>query len=387
MGTKIYNIIKMLEEKYDYKIIIKDCSLGLNLPVIGVLLIDINRHKYTFHLGSDPSPITSIERCLTEIYQGGSKLKLCDFYFSKMPFDNEEFYVNNKHRNYNKTIRNGTGIWPMSIFLDKPSYNFNGFKHNITKDDKEDLKYLINLTFNLNYELYIREVSFLGFPSFRIYIPGMSEQWTIEENRKYSLEKSKYRKILINLNNSELDELGNLAQYIENEVKAPRTLIDERNLNPIFGIPHTNKILKHLHPYLFLAILYYKLKNLKKSFEYIDIFIERILKNNKGNGNPYYLCARDYLYLKINNTMVISTIRNYLSKAYKKKIVEKVLKDFSSSNSMFKYMKLPNNYDCKNCTMSSECKIKRFVNLKLKIDKIREENVINQNNLKNIFTF
>ena len=121
MGTKIYNIIKMLEEKYDYKIIIKDCSLGLNLPVIGVLLIDINRHKYTFHLGSDPSPITSIERCLTEIYQGGSKLKLCDFYFSKMPFDNEEFYVNNKHRNYNKTIRNGTGIWPMSIFLDKPS--------------------------------------------------------------------------------------------------------------------------------------------------------------------------------------------------------------------------------------------------------------------------
>lgn len=61
--------IEDVENDNNYKISIKDCSLGKGLPVIGVLIYDMVNDLYALHLGSSFSLSVAIERCLTEVFR------------------------------------------------------------------------------------------------------------------------------------------------------------------------------------------------------------------------------------------------------------------------------------------------------------------------------
>lgn len=168
-GTEIYDRIIRLTEKNGLEIKIKDCSLGKRLPVIGVLIIDKNNENYTFRLGSDPSPITALERCFTEMFQGGINLKPVSKAISKRST------VKYLTENFDKTTRSYSGQWSNLLFKKQSSYSFNGFDYFISESDKIDLEYLIYVLNQNDSDLLIRNVSYLGQTSYKIYIPGMSE--------------------------------------------------------------------------------------------------------------------------------------------------------------------------------------------------------------------
>jgi len=151
---------------------IKDCSLGQNLPVIGLLVEDKEKGLYDFHLGADPSPITALERCLTEMLQGG------DFQFKRLN-DRDHHFLSEEHpgivkKHFHRSILAYAGLWPPVIFYDNLEKAFSGFSHPVSMSDEDDLSYLMNLVEKLGYKFLVRETSFLGFPSFHVVIPGMS---------------------------------------------------------------------------------------------------------------------------------------------------------------------------------------------------------------------
>ena len=65
----LHTIIQEVQEKYGYKVIVKDASLDKNLPVVAVLIIDQLNHKYLVNFGSHPSFAVALERCFTELFQ------------------------------------------------------------------------------------------------------------------------------------------------------------------------------------------------------------------------------------------------------------------------------------------------------------------------------
>lgn len=69
-NTTISKLINEIRNKYEWDFYIKDCSCNMGIPAIGILIIDRKNLKYLFHIGVDPSPITALERTLTEVYQG-----------------------------------------------------------------------------------------------------------------------------------------------------------------------------------------------------------------------------------------------------------------------------------------------------------------------------
>ena len=151
--------------------LIKDCSLGLGLPVLG-LVIDDGAGRYAFHLGSDPSPVTALERCFTEMSQGGS------IRFRRMaeaeakPWDirNSNFWKTQFHL----SIQCYGGHWPPVIFTTESDRIFAGFDHRISESDTEDLRYLTGILQENRWQLLIRDNSFLGLPSYHVYIPEIS---------------------------------------------------------------------------------------------------------------------------------------------------------------------------------------------------------------------
>ncbi len=166
--TRILNLIKA----NNYHVQIKDCSLGKNYPVIGVLLKN-NKNEYAFHLGADPSPVTALERCFTEMYQGGIIcFKNIDESKRNSPCDlNNDFWK----QSFSKTISAYAGHWPSELLDDSYSYDFEGFQHPNSISDKNDFEFLLNILQYENKDIYIRDNSFLGQPTYYIYIPGISE--------------------------------------------------------------------------------------------------------------------------------------------------------------------------------------------------------------------
>jgi ribosomal protein S12 methylthiotransferase accessory factor len=177
LGTEIYDRISGLV-KQGLTVEIRDCSLGMRLPVIGVLIIDESKKRYLFHLGADPSPITALERCFTEIYQGGAPefMPISD----ALPPNCDKKVIT---ANFDEATRSNTGQWPDSLFLSKSSYSFLGFDFLISSSDKLDLKFLKEVLQENGFDVLARNVSFLGQPAFKVYIPGMSEITNVFDNR------------------------------------------------------------------------------------------------------------------------------------------------------------------------------------------------------------
>jgi ribosomal protein S12 methylthiotransferase accessory factor len=178
-GTEIGLKIIHLTQKHDFKIQIKDCSLGKDYPVIGVLIKN-SENCYAFHLGADPSPVTALERCFTEMFQGGAIcFQSIEELNNNLPFNLETDFWK---KNLSLTIKAYAGQWPPSILGDNPSCEFTGFEHPDSVSDHDDLMYLLNILKNENREVLVRDNSFLGQPSYYIYIPGMSEMTTFPDN-------------------------------------------------------------------------------------------------------------------------------------------------------------------------------------------------------------
>ena len=171
-GHDICADLRRLAADNEYGVCVKDCSAGLRLPVLGLLIRD-PAGRYAFHLGSDPSPVTALERCFTEMCQGGRILFQEIDERAGEPGDVRvsEFWKTQLHLN----IRSYEGHWPPALLRDSPDGRFEGFEHPVSRSDEQDLRYVLDVVRDAGWELLIRDHSFLGFPAYHVYVPGVSE--------------------------------------------------------------------------------------------------------------------------------------------------------------------------------------------------------------------
>lgn len=172
-GNEILKRLEELEKKEHYMVDIVDCSLGMGIPAVGVVILTEDKKEYQFHMGVDPSPITALERSMTELFQGRNAIKF-------KSFDNElqtrlNSNIAQKEYEMHKTNSVSTGNYPMAFFDRKPSYTFTGFDKKFGYSDDSDLQLMVELVERLGFQLFVRDNSFLGFPAYSFYIPGMSE--------------------------------------------------------------------------------------------------------------------------------------------------------------------------------------------------------------------
>ncbi|MGC9337019.1 MAG: YcaO-like family protein [Candidatus Cloacimonadia bacterium] len=386
-GTNIHKITKDIEKTKNISVIVKDCSLGLNLPVIGVLLINYVRNEYTFHIGSDPSPISSLERCLSEIFQGNSE-RFKYLHISQDPFESKNGLSQDKkikYINFIDTVTSGSGYWPDCIFSDNESYPFEEFEHPTTTSDKEDLKYLVNKIFKLGFDLYVRETSYLGFPAFQVYIPGMSElnnTFGLEGLFQY-FEMRKYVPILFNIKSMDVKSIEKIANKIDKVYECDIIYPKLLEISQLF-LPNSNNKIKLLTIELLLVMVFYRINNLEKALKYINKYLERF-SDEERHKYLYYYCVRDYLKLKIDNPNSMDKVENNLTTFYGKKLAEMVIADFSDPQKIFNNIPLPSCFDCNNCQIKTDCKYFEILHYVKTLQKKQKENPIDQSCLREIF--
>ncbi len=175
MGTEILSRLEAMRNagmRYE----IRDCSMGRDLPVIGLRLIRQDG-THAFHLGADPSPITALERCLTELYQGRAEDNERRYHpsgiGSKPDYREDHARRASYYGHFTESVSSGFGAWPDCVSAQGEP--FEGFTHPVSWSDEDDFDYLIRLVNGMGRRLFVRDSSYLGFPAYIAYIPGMSE--------------------------------------------------------------------------------------------------------------------------------------------------------------------------------------------------------------------
>ena len=337
-----YSINKQLEELknmgFGYKI--KDCSLGGRFPVVGLLLLKDNK-KYLFTIGSDPDFNIALQRCITEAFQGLKKEKI----EAKMKNINNSYEKHKKQygdeflqNNWLKCYSSNAGIHPNSIFTED-EINIKELPFNNVKDNKEALKYILEIAKKNKMNVFIKDYSMMGFNTFKIYIPKYSEIETINEtNLKISTNMKEIKNIYFNLfEKKENEEFEKLFYECSKNIKYTE-LIKPSNLVGINCLVDGEYFDLN---YFYVLIIY--LINLKKYEDAIK-YIEERLKANIEQFEKEYL----------------NEFKNVINKKAKSKKINEVNCIVFNMDVFLKKIKAPQCPNCKKCPARKSCKYRSW---------------------------
>ena len=355
---RIYETIKSIEHSGNFKIIVKDCSLGQGFPVMAVILINLDLNTYFVKFGAHLSFEIALERCLTELLQGKSLKKLS--WMSRFSYCNKEAYSNYNSDNISIT---GCGYYPVEFFNNKYSYTFTMFKDVSGCSNRELLSFLLNFLKKRNCDIFVRDVSFLGFPSFHIYIPYMSEAGMSNITKiSYISMMRRVRNIVMNLKDAKNEELNEVIEYM---ICSNYSRYDSITLPT--GLP-----LKPEFPWnsikrdLFMCAAYYKMGELRKAYDSIDKFIRETNEKEGSENISYYSCVRDYILAKVNN-IDNNEIKAFLLYFYTGEVVEKVICDMQKPENVFWKCEKLDCFNCNKCEYSKYCMYDSIKSIHMKL--------------------
>jgi len=165
-GTEVMKRLRALDLKFS----IRDCALGKAYPVIGLELTQPDGRR-AFLLGAAASPVAALERCLIKAYSGAPEE--VERRFHRPGALEDEKRINEE---YCSTISTGSGAWPDSAFAGELSYP-PSLEMGALVDDAQALKHFMGVASRWGGRLYARDCSHLGFPAYRLYMPGASETY------------------------------------------------------------------------------------------------------------------------------------------------------------------------------------------------------------------
>lgn len=164
-------------EKNGFKCYVKDCSLKGMLPVVGILVFDNSYNKYCFSLSSDFNLDIALQRCITEIFQSfsmGIDMKLQ----MNNKLENENYWQReiSDEIGFSRTVFNGTGQIPSWLLdvshIKRESIYPIGYEKLTNEQCKDEI---LSIVRKIGKRILVRDCSFLGIPTLRIVIPGMSD--------------------------------------------------------------------------------------------------------------------------------------------------------------------------------------------------------------------
>ena len=292
---KVKKMVEDLKKNNEYYFRLVDCSFGGRYPVAGLYIIEKNTGRFGFKLGAHPDYGIAMERCFTEASQGRdiyeyAQTCLFDFYYGE----------DNKKRNFTEFIYGDFSAVPYQVIGDKVDFEFTEMPDVSQLDNKEILRRMVKNILDDGKDILVRDVTCLGFPAFRIVIPGMSQTsfdgtatyFNLFATMQILLEDMK------NINKSNIKEVIKMMETITDEIgyKESSLLLSLKDISmlPCSSIGSEGRYL--------LAILYIMDKQYNKAaklLEDLSFLLENIGKNQMEKilvkAVYYYASAMDKL--------------------------------------------------------------------------------------------
>ena len=260
---KVYEMMKRARENKGYVCKLLDCSFGGKYPVAGFVIIQKNTGRFGFKLGAHPDYGIAMERCFTEAAQG---MDIYDYAQGCLyDFKNDDL---DKDENIREFVHCNVATIPYNMLASEKTYKFTEIEDVSNLNNKQILKKLIDSLLKEGRDILIRDVSYLGFPSFRIIIPGMTEMTHSKVAGRFDMfEEVEY--LLKDLSKINLNNIDRVIEIMETQVEEVgfNSLytfmnVKDTNLLPCDNIGNSSKY--------FLAICYIMKGNYAKAEQLLE---------------------------------------------------------------------------------------------------------------------
>ncbi len=372
---KVDAYYRTLCEKKDFHVMMKDCSFGGIYPVAALIIIEKNTGRYGVKLGCHPDFGVAMERAITEAAQGNN---IYD-YITRSRLD-----MLNQHVEDDTNILNGFKVgfsqFPYQIFFGDPTYDYTPVDRFKSMTNKEVLNAFINQFETMGYQILIRDVSYLGHPSFHVIIPGISEILPVTENWFKALNtKHHVSKLLMNPDNINKDNvkyiIGTMEffanSYLENTMKSfYGGGIDGENC------PGEEYGLGWMY---MTSLCYYYMGNFSKAVERMST-MNRCIASEFGKTDPYYYGVMEYMKGIIkeqDHHRMIAILKVFFSEA----VAWRIHTNFNDRERLFT-LQYPS-FAEQECEYES-CDLLRYKEIMSLLKEKQSENPINQENLRRL---
>lgn len=157
-----------------FGIVVKDASLGGLYPVMCVTMLHPKDQGIFASFGAHPRFEVALERALTELLQGRALDSLGDF--PAPGFDRDEIA---DAQNLEIHFVDSSGVISWEFLRDTPDFPFVDWNFGTTTE--EDYNWSVQCIHNSGHEIYVADFTHLGVYACRMFVPGMSEIYPIEE--------------------------------------------------------------------------------------------------------------------------------------------------------------------------------------------------------------
>ena len=157
-----------------FGIVVKDASLGGKYPVMSVTMLHPKDQGVFASFGAHPRFEVALERALTELLQGRALDSLGDF--PAPGFDMNEIA---DAQNLEIHFVDSSGVISWEFLRDTPDYPFVDWNFGTTTE--EDYNWSVECIHESGHDIYVADFTHLGVYACRIFVPGMSEIYPVEE--------------------------------------------------------------------------------------------------------------------------------------------------------------------------------------------------------------
>jgi ribosomal protein S12 methylthiotransferase accessory factor len=214
--TKLNEDIKSLED-LGYILEVLDCSLGGKYPVTAISLINPITNTLFVSFGAHPILEVSLQRTMTELMQGRDLEDLADF--EKPTFDKELIQTNS---NIESHFIDSNGKIGFEFLSSKKNFEYTPWGYNGSNTD-EEYEYLLNITKEMDKDIYIREYDYLGFYSCQIIVPGVSEIYPLEDMIYNNTNAGKMiRDMVLNFKEYDPEEILHEIEALDNNLNVEK---------------------------------------------------------------------------------------------------------------------------------------------------------------------
>jgi ribosomal protein S12 methylthiotransferase accessory factor len=377
-------IIAAIEQGGKYRVTVKDFSAGKGIPSVGVIVENQIAHTYRLDVGSDTCFQVALSRCLTEVYQGVENAAAFDAAALPIPQAEAPHFLKDdaaslyqRWQAFTQFTKDGRGAFPFSLFGPRPSYTFDPEVFSQRSSYEEEVRRLIAYFHRLGHNVYVRDVSFLGFPSVFIYVPVVSAEGRknvpapASQGNYTMLEIDKIEAKVFNLKRLSKEELLEVAKVLESLGPA-HSVMNLFNVNMKQDSPW-----RQLPVAFLLTQIWYKLGQLDKARQSLGLFLQ-----GRSSMYEYYRLVDRYLELKANGLPARTIQSQLLKESSMPDLVMVACQDLANPDHVLDFVRLPNCPDCSTCELHTDCATRGKVSMAQALYPEMRRNELDQSGLE-----
>lgn len=292
-------------KEHGFEVSAIDCSLAGRFPAVG-LYVRMGEQA-AFRIGCAPHFLIALERCVTEMLQG-SHLDALASRLLPVPSSAEDalarrFSSNRKRQLYRflRALTLAPGLASPMALHDGGAFDRSHLFRCEDASGREALRRLVDLVVKSGHHLYIRDVSFMGFPAYLVYVPGMSEILKADSAllRMLFVDSPKARETFLGMGRSSREDvihlIGTMKQHLDTPVWVDLTHV----LPALHRLPLNSKAsVNRFDPEVLIALLSHEIGDVQGACDALRSYVRRTLPP-KESGDPPPGAQRHVCLLKV----------------------------------------------------------------------------------------